>query len=627
MKKIIYLLIFIYVAFLTYISYLKFISYNYYDFDLAVHAQVLWNIIHGSIDSSILGIGFLGNHAHLILFLITPVYKLFAHPLTLLFLQSLVLGVSAYPLYLLTKDELNEFWGLLVVILYLSYPALGFVNLYEFHPTVFATLFLALTFYYFKKDDFGKFVLFMVLALLCQENIALSIIMFAALAAFLKRGPRWVLVPLISGLAYFYLCVGLIMPYFNKNTIQFLSLYGHLGNSFGTILASILLHPLKILKLIFATNKIIYLFLVFGPLCFIPFLSPGTLILSLPFFLQHLLSQRPTDVSLQFHYLAEIIPFLFIGFIYGIKRFLNLAFLRKYQLIFAISLFSATACFSAYIGPQVGLLFARGMLKKDALDRQRDRLIAMIPKDGPTVATFQFLSHLTERKYLYSFHHAYIGRYTLSKKKYQVPENARYALIDFNDPLTFGSFYKSQDKSVNIRKFLSSDKWAAEDVVNSIVFFKKGGQGNLELYKILTDNPHPKRKVDATVLGDIKFIGYDFKPAQKCGLLNFVFYWQGVKKTDMDINVYLDFIDEDNRLVNRIFSPVCYRIYPTNAWNEGEFIREDKYIMAPDNLSEGFYTIKLGFYDQRTGFALSASSDIKDLFDDKGRIRLLTLNK
>ncbi len=73
MKKIIYLLIFVYVLFFSYICYLKFNSYNYTDFDLAVHSQVLWNILHGSIYSSILGIDFLGNHMHLILFLIAPI--------------------------------------------------------------------------------------------------------------------------------------------------------------------------------------------------------------------------------------------------------------------------------------------------------------------------------------------------------------------------------------------------------------------------------------------------------------------------------------------------------------------------------------------------------------------------
>src|ERR1035441_6286533 len=64
---------------------LKYYGFAYNDFDLAVHDQVFWNLLHGRIFNSILGIDFLGNHAHFITFLIAPFYSLCPHPLFLLF--------------------------------------------------------------------------------------------------------------------------------------------------------------------------------------------------------------------------------------------------------------------------------------------------------------------------------------------------------------------------------------------------------------------------------------------------------------------------------------------------------------------------------------------------------------
>src|ERR1700733_7314932 len=68
---------------------LKYYGFTYDDFDLAVHDQIVWNILHGNIFNSILGVDFLGNHVHFISFLVAPLYWCVPHPLFLLFLQTL----------------------------------------------------------------------------------------------------------------------------------------------------------------------------------------------------------------------------------------------------------------------------------------------------------------------------------------------------------------------------------------------------------------------------------------------------------------------------------------------------------------------------------------------------------
>jgi hypothetical protein len=41
--------------------------------------------------------------------------------------------------------------------------------------------------------------------------------------------------------------------------------------------------------------------------------------------------------------------------------------------------------------------------------------------------------------------------------------------------------------------------------------------------------------------------------------------------------------------------PICYRIYPTNAWSEGEWIKERKYLPIPSHLEPGGYALMMGF--------------------------------
>lgn len=59
-------LIALYVLFFSINSFLRYYSFDYDNMDLAAYNQIIWNIVHGSLESSILGINFLGHHAHFI---------------------------------------------------------------------------------------------------------------------------------------------------------------------------------------------------------------------------------------------------------------------------------------------------------------------------------------------------------------------------------------------------------------------------------------------------------------------------------------------------------------------------------------------------------------------------------
>lgn len=618
---ILWLFIGLYVFVFSLVSFLKFNAFVYNDFDLAVHSQVLWNLTHGSLYSSILGIGFLGNHAHLISFLIAPIYKLFPHPLTLLFLQTLALGMGAYPLYLLSRSVLGYAWALVIATMYLIYPALGYTNLFEFHPTAFATFFLFFMLYEFYRGRLWPFIIFMTLSMICQENIPLVVIMVGFYALIRRKGLLWVIIPVLAGGFYFWLAIAKIMPAFNKNTIQFISIYGYLGRSYSEIIVNILKHPLLVLRFMFIFSRIVYLIQLFMPLAFIPLLSPGTLLIALPFFMQHLLSLRPTEMTVHYHYTAEMIPFIFFSFIFGVNNLLRFAKVKKQQALLGIFLLLFCAVANFYLGPHCRLFTqqARAQLTKDDRDRTKESFLKKIPPDAAVVATFEFLPHLTHRKELYSFHHLYMGYYTLSSQPYRLPQTVQYALLDFNDWMTFSVFHNPQGYQA-IRTFLDSGPWGVVDVRDSIVLLQKGIRDRLSLYQILTQEPKPQHRMSWSIAGDVELLGYDVQEGAG-HMQDIVFYWRCLNKTDKDINVFFELIDSEGKMVYHNLEPVCYRIHPTGAWQPGEWIREERYFSIPSQLKPGRYSLVMGFFDFVTGEIY-----LVDPKDPLGRISLFEIS-
>lgn len=604
-----------YVAFFSWISFLKFKNFVYNDFDLAVHDQVLWNILHGSIHSSILGIDFLGNHVHLISFLIAPLCKLFPSPLTLLFLQTLALGLAAWPLYLIARDALNRAWAAVIVFIYTFYPALGYANLFEFHPTVFSTLFLFWMIYHFTKKRFGYFILFMFLGMFCQENIPLAVIMMG-LYALLKRRPwKWVLWPVIIGAAYFWFSVKVIIPYFNKATIHFISIYRHLGTSYGEIFKYIILHPVAVLKYMLTKKKLLYLSYLFLPVSYVPLLSPLAFALLAPFLMQHLLSFRETELSIAFHYAAEMIPFIFFAFVLGVRNLLKITRLKA-ESVYPMALV-LLVCLSANVsfGPQLNVLRSFERYRRDDKDRVKETVLKMIPAGAGVVTTFEFLPRLTHRENLYSFHHVYMGRYTLSPQPYSLPPEADYALLDVDDIMTFYTFYHPQNYR-NFWDLLSRDPWGVVDVRDTVVLFKKNAPSRFLLYKIYDRPLKSRQRFSWTAAGAVELA--DWRLGEPEGdLLPLTFYWRCLQATPDDIIVFFDLVDEGGRTVYRALQPICYRIYPTNAWQAGEWIEEFRRLLLPSGLKNGRYDLKIGFLNFATGMLYPVNEQ-----DSLGRVSL-----
>lgn len=584
-------------------SMMKFASFSYTDFDLAVHDLAIWNILHGSIFNSILGIPFLGNHMHLILLLIAPLYLIFNSPLTLLLLQTASLALAVFPLYRLAGRLLDEGWALIISIIYLLYPGLGYANLFEFHPTVFAVPFLFISIYYYEINSFKKFVIFIALSMLCQENIALAVIMFGIMSIFTRRPLKWIITPIILGGLYFLIAL-FFLHLFNNNTVNFFSLYAHLGDTPLKAISNILTHPGLLVKALLRKQCFIFILHLFLPLLFFPLFAPLKLLPALPLLLQHVLSSRATDLMIIFHYAAELIPFLFVGFIYALGMFLKKGWFRN-RLFSKVSLLLVALLSNLYLGPHFVLApYLFNQYKRDYLDVCKDNLINKIPREAKVVATFELLSHLSHRRWLYSFHHIYLGFYTLSQKRYELPADVEYALIDFNDYLTFqpiqGFFTSSGYR--NLQDFLSRGNWQVEDFMETIVLFRKNIAPKIGLCRFIHDaDKEVVNKVSLNIDDDFRLIGYNLKDIGKECVLGITFYWECLRQSAKDMNVLLDIVDGEGNLVMRKIHPVGYRIFPTSTWKAGDIFKEEWRVKVPPDYLSKRYNLKVCFFDRADG--------------------------
>ena len=324
--KWLWILILVYVLVFSVLSVLKHDTFHSYILDLGIMSQVLWNTAQGRLFETSLGrplnselVGsYLGNHVRPILLLLAPLYRLWPAPDLLLILQSAVLALGAVPLFWIVQRELRSPWlrgGL--VVSYLLYPALGYLNLFDFHPVA---LSVPATFFAYWALQEKRKVLFWSAALLALATKEEMVVPVAAFAIYCMARPQWRksgLILLILTILWAYICFAVIIPRYNEGRpYRFAALWSHLlptkleGQS-GRVDG---------LQFLFSVDSLYFFVHLFLPLGFLPLLGPGLLAVSVPSLIYLLLSSRPAHHRIGFQYPAVLIPWLFLAAVQGLKR-------------------------------------------------------------------------------------------------------------------------------------------------------------------------------------------------------------------------------------------------------------------------------------------------------------------
>lgn len=166
------------------ISFFKYNNFYYDSLDLAIFNQVFYNTSQGRLfQLSIHEPTYLGDHFTPIILILAPLYSFYRSPVALLFLQTLILALSAWPIYLIAKKIIGgRIFPLMMGLVWLINPLVQNANLFEFHLLSFAVFLLLWVFYFYLQKKWRLFFLFVFLSLLVREDVSLVVFMFGVLA-------------------------------------------------------------------------------------------------------------------------------------------------------------------------------------------------------------------------------------------------------------------------------------------------------------------------------------------------------------------------------------------------------------------------------------------------------------
>ncbi|TET35371.1 MAG: DUF2079 domain-containing protein [Planctomycetota bacterium] len=584
----------IYVIYFFTLCFLKYRAYTYGDFDLPIFDQGVWSTatFNGFFKCSIRFGYVFTDHLSFILIGAVPLYWIFGWlmpgALILLFLQTAALGGAAIPIYLLARREIGKVMGLVIVAAYLLYPALGYMNLFEFHPGVLAVFFLAWTFYFLHVRRWVLFVIFMALSLACREDVSIPVFMLGLYALYaswrnklkLKTWPalKWTIIPCLAGLLYFGLAVKVIVPAFNppgsgSKASPFVRLYAYLveergrpgtaPTTTGEIVGKILTSPIQCFSKAMERKKGQigqYTLHLLAPTGGVSLLAPHVLVLALPTYYQNVLAIKGSTSSIFYQYTANITPFIFISMILALAWLRKFPSVRRQSLVLAAYVLLAAIFTSASWGKQLhpvadpeGIRPVVGpysvytaeeekrgpilqgwsnILNRDDLADVKDAMISRLAEyerkkhDGnkAKVVTSFDFLHRVPMRPVLHSWHYVKTGRDTITGEPVVTPQADYALFDFRDPLTFVSFTHGNSGRLQ-RNYLRKGRWRILYQADSVVMLESG-KGTGDISNLV--------KLEEQAPGKVRFTGPQLRPASWLQLVDSKILPEKTKITEGD---------------------------------------------------------------------------------------------
>jgi uncharacterized membrane protein len=504
-------------------------AFNSKAYDLGLHAQVIWNTSQGRLFASSIEVtNYLGDHVSPIIVLLAPLYRLWPDPRGLLILQAIVLASGALPLAWMARHRLEAAWrgggfvaSLILALIFLAYPALGFVNRFEFHEETLVVPLLLTAFGCLEAKRPGWMSIALLLALLCKEDIGLTVAAFGVFAAWRLPERRWIGLAWAGlGAAWSLAALFVVVPAFRGAPSDTLGRYAWLGAGPSDILQTLFRDPgLAIQHVVGEPRRLWMLVKALLPTGFLALLSP-TILIALPGLAINWLAGNLYQSSIYFHYIAPLVPIVFASTVFGLARAggrrveggewrgesggwrvegrkwrvesggwrvvggesgvpppSTLHPLPSLLLLWLIACAALAIAFDQFWQPATGPTDWENYSLQRTLDPVAfAEAAALLPEDGSLATTEAFAPHLAERQGLYLLHDPRI---------LQVVDQVDWVLVDLND----------HRYGVEPRRYYGLLRWIVERRQLSTCYFT----GRVVLLGPQCDNPEAQQTYQATL--------------------------------------------------------------------------------------------------------------------------------
>lgn len=376
--------------------------FNSTGYDLAINEQIVWNTLNGRFFASSVEVdNSFADHFRPMLIFLVPFYAIFQTPKTLLVIQVLVLASGAIPLYFLTNFKLqNQKVALALAAVYLLYPPLGFIARFDFHIEVFVIPAFIAAFYMMETGRWNWASFFLVIPLLCKENMGFTALMFGLYAIVRWKKWTWGFTWIFIGIFFTWFTAFWLLPTVRGEELDTLSRYAWLGDGLTGVLQTLFTDPMLILNHLVKRSNWLYMLQLLLPLGLLPLLGWREFLISVPAFGINLLSLQECQSTIYCHYAIPVVPIIFIAAVFGLyhlKGWLK----NKIWSVFGYGLVGLTlACF------WVSNPFGEVPILPSAFEPIGNAdvvslALGAVPADGVLVTTNDYAPHLAQREGLF----------------------------------------------------------------------------------------------------------------------------------------------------------------------------------------------------------------------------------
>lgn len=581
---LVFALIFAYSAYFSALSIQRHNTFRTYASDMGQMDQAMWNTLHGNWLQDTRADGHnaprLTDHVEPIFFVVPLVFLIYSGIESLFVLQSVVIALGALPIFWIANRRLKNQWAAVAfAAMYLLFPALQAANLTEFHAVTLAPAPLLFAFNYAQERAWKRFVLFSLIALAVQEDIALLVFTMALWAAIqssvdsrqapdrrltfhvLRFTVNLDLVPsviAIFSLLWFVVALFVIVPQFSPGgrSVYVGGRYPWFSSNPVRLIEAI---P-QIIATLLVPDKWTYVLQMLASSGFVSLLDPITLLVGAPLFVLNLLSSYPAQYSGTYHYSAPVAPYFVLAAIGG-AAWLSSKFKIRNSLAFVVaSAFIVALAYQAIAGytPFGGEFFWPETTPHQQL---LARFLNEIPPDVPVSTTSTLFPHLSHRLKLYRF---------------PTILDADYILLDVSQAGNTNPI----DFRVNYLDALKQG-FGIRDAVNGYILLQRGlPQQELPdgFYTFLLGCTCTKIQQPVTINFDdkIRFLGYDIRQDdwQRVYLRT---YWTRLPGMDNNFALFPFFPDENGapRADAELPPLLVHFWYPTMRWQADEIIIAD----------------------------------------------------
>ena len=283
---------------------------------MGIYDQVAYLISQGLTPySSYLEVHHLGNHAAWSMYPVGLLYAIYPSVYWLLAVQAVCLALGAWPAWGLARQAgLRPGQSLAIATVYLLYPVVFNLNLFDFHPEVMAMPALLGAILAARLDRPIWFALGILFVLGCKDALSLMIAAMGVWLFFFEKNRRCGAIALFLGTAWFLIVTQALIPYYKGGEGPgALGRYGYLGDSVLEMAVNLVLKPGLVWGRILSLETLEYLALLLSPVLwgFVPrYWAP--MVSALPTLGLNILSDIGEQRDLIHQYSLPIMPFLLL---------------------------------------------------------------------------------------------------------------------------------------------------------------------------------------------------------------------------------------------------------------------------------------------------------------------------